>query len=74
MQDLLPLILIGFFMYLISRKGGGLGCCGGHGTQEKERHDDQYSKNENPHLTGEIIDLHENEYTVIDTKDNTPKY
>jgi hypothetical protein len=37
MQNLIPLILIGFFIYLIFfRKGGmggmgGMGCCGGHG-------------------------------------------
>ena len=35
MQNLVPLILIGFLIYFIFlRKGGrgGIGCCGGHGS------------------------------------------
>ena len=46
MQNLISLIIIGFFIYLIfSRKGGmgGMGCCGGHGGHGG--HEDQGNHN-----------------------------
>ena len=69
MQNLIPLILVGFFMYLIFKKGG-VGCCGGHSADNSEDHDNKHSNNSNPNLTGQIIDLHENEYVVIESKEN----
>ena len=53
MQNLIPLIFIGFFIYLIfSRKGGmgGMGCCGGHGGhgghEDQDNHDSHSSDKE----------------------------
>ncbi len=72
MQNLLPLILIGFFMYLIFFRKGGMGCCGGHSSHEPKRHrdghlsSDDFFRDEHTH-TGEVIDLRKDEYTVIET-------
>lgn len=65
MQNLAPLILIGFFIYFIFlRKGarGGMGCCGGHGShgghasdKEKKANSKQASQ---PH-DEKVIDLQE---------------
>jgi len=66
MQNLIPLILIGFLMYFVFRKGGGMGCCGGHGTHETESHKRTHPKRSYPDDSAKIIDLNEDEYEVID--------
>lgn len=72
MQSLIPLILIGLFAYLMfSRRGGGMGCCGSHGSHESERSqklDPGKSINDNP---DSVIDLKEDEYTVLPSKSET---
>ena len=77
MQNLIPLLLIGFFIYLIfSRKGGmgGMGCCGSHGA-----HGDHSSGKENKPNSetvsrmqdDKVIDLQEGtDYVSIPSKDN----
>ena len=77
MQNLIPLLLIGFFIYLIfSRKGGmgGMGCCGRNGA-----HGDRSSEKENKSDSGtvsrmqddKVIDLQEGtDYVFVPTKDN----
>jgi hypothetical protein len=53
MQSLIPLIFIGLFAYLMfSRKGGGMGCCGGHGTAITTLNDIQMC---NPHHRNPFI-------------------
>jgi hypothetical protein len=78
MQSLIPLIFIGLFAYLMfSRKGGGMGCCGGHGNHDSERHPDgNHDSERHPDVQSppqksihnreqNVIDLREDEYTVL---------
>jgi len=68
MQNLIPLIFVGLFIYLIfSRKGGmgGMGCCGGHGGHEDHgNHSDQSSNKENKANSGSVTQMQDE--TVID--------
>ena len=71
MQNLIPIFFIIFFAYLIfSRKGGGMGCCGGHMGPEPSRNDHMNHNMETTHNTREqVIDLRDDEYTVIESED-----
>ncbi|UCD78234.1 MAG: hypothetical protein JSW26_22925 [Desulfobacterales bacterium] len=84
MQNVIPLIFIGFFIYLIfSRKGGmgGMGCCGGHGGHEdqgshRDRSSDKEKKvNSEPVSQTQdekVIDLLEGkDYVLIPVKDDS---
>jgi hypothetical protein len=64
MQNLLPLILIGIFVYLIFTRKGGMGCCGSHGSNEPKRHQDEHSHpGDLPQDRMEkVIDLRKDEY------------
>jgi hypothetical protein len=73
MQNLIPIFIIVLIAYFIfSRKGGGMGCCGGHVEPEPSRNDnmnrnlEKSIQNSNEH----VIDLREDEYTVIAPEDN----
>ncbi len=71
MQNLLPLILIGFFIYRIFSRKGGMGCCGGHGAHEPKRHQDGRSDDLNPeNRTEQVIDLRRDEYTVLSSNND----
>ena len=90
MQNLIPLIFIGFFIYLIfSRKGGmgGMGCCGGHGGhgghEDQDNHDSHSSDKEKivnsepvSQLQDEkVIDLQEGkDYVFIPVKDDSRRF
>jgi hypothetical protein len=65
MQNLLPLILIGFFVYLIFSRRGGMGCCGGHGSAEHRQHPQSNSGDSAHDHTHEVIVLRKDEYTVL---------
>lgn len=76
MQNLLPLILIGFFVYLIFfRKGGGMGCCGGHSHSSHEprrQHDRHLYSDDFPQedRMQKVIDLRKDEYTILPAGDD----
>lgn len=79
MQNLIPLIFGALFVYLLffRRGGGGMGCCGGHGSHEQRGHGEAHSGKSTPHpkaketaLREEVIDLREDEYTVLPSKDD----
>ncbi len=71
MQNLLPLILIGFIIYRIFSRKGGMGCCGGHGSHELKRHQDVRSDDLNPeNRTEQVIDLRRDEYTVLSSNND----
>lgn len=73
MQDLIPILIMAYFVYIIfSRKGGGMGCCGGHTAQDPGRHDDTNRSSEKTihYNRDEVIDLREDEFTVISSEDN----
>ena len=65
MQNLLPLILIGFFVYLIFSRKGGMGCCGGHGSNEHKQHQDSNPDDLSHDRMEKVIDLRKDEYTVL---------
>ena len=84
MQNLIPLIFIGFIIYLIfSRKGGmgGMGCCGGHSDHEDHgNHNDHSSDKVIKANSGAVtqvqdetvIDLQEGkDYVFIPVKDDS---
>jgi len=71
MQNLLPLILIGFFVYLIFfRKGGGMGCCGRHSSHKPKRHQDGHSHSGDlpQDRMEKVIDIRKDEYTILPAK------
>ncbi len=71
MQSLIPLIFIGAFIYLIFARKGGVGCCGGHGSHESRPHQDSHSGWKSSHHRQEdVIDLREDEYTVLPSKNH----
>ena len=71
MQNILPLILIGFFVYLIFRKGG-TGCCGSHGSHELKRPQDEHAHQSGlPHdRMKKVIDLRKDEYTNLTARND----
>lgn len=70
MHNLIPLILIAVFVYLIFFRRGGMGCCGGHGAHESERYRDVHrGKSSHDHLE-DVIDLREDEYTILPSEDD----
>jgi hypothetical protein len=84
MQNLIPLIFIGFFIYLIfSRKGGmgGMGCCGGHGGHgDHGDHSSDKEKKVNSEPVSQlqdekVIDLQEGkDYVYIPVKDDERRF
>jgi hypothetical protein len=64
MQNVVPLIFAALFVYLLFFRKGGMGCCGGHGAHESEKHRGELS-GESPHSPeGKVVDLGKDEYTV----------
>jgi len=72
MQNLIPLIFTALFVYLIFSRKGGMGCCGGHGEQEPERYKDVDSERSSHNAPGNVIDLREDEYNVIESQYKKP--
>lgn len=73
MQNLLPLILIGFIVYLIFSRKGGMGCCGGHGSHEPKRHQDGHSHSDDlsrDDRVEKVIDLSKDEYTILPARND----
>ncbi len=68
MNGLIPLIFIGALVYLIFSRKGGRGCCGGHGTHDSEPHQDAQSRKSFHDHEENVIDLREDEYTVLPSK------
>jgi hypothetical protein len=69
MQSLIPLILIGVFVYFIFSRKGGMGCCGGHGGHEEhQRHQNEHSEKSSDIRFENAIDLREDEYTITSSK------
>jgi hypothetical protein len=73
MQNLLPLIVIGFFVYRIFSRKGGMGCCGSHSSHEPKRHPDGHSHSgelsQDDHM-GKVIDLNKDEYTILPSRND----
>ncbi len=71
MRSLIPFFFIALFVYLIFFRKGGMGCCGGH-MEPEPRRNDKANRNlgKSIHNSHEhVIDLHEDDYTVIASED-----
>ena len=70
MQNIISLIFVGLFVYLMFSRKGGMGCCGGHGGHKSEQ-DQKVNMGKSSHGDGgEMIDLRKDEYTILPTKDD----
>ena len=73
MQNLLPLILIGFIVYRIFSGKGGMGYCGGHGSHEPKRqqnalpHSGDLSRDDRME---KVIDLNKDEYAILPVRND----
>lgn len=74
MQNLLPLILIGFFIYVIFSRKGGMGCCGGHGPNEHKQHQNSNSGDISHDRMENVIDLRKDEYTILPAENDQDHY
>jgi hypothetical protein len=78
MQNLIPLIFIGFFIYLIFSRNGGMGCCGGHGAHRDQSSDKQNKSDSEPDSQmqdDKVIDLHEGkDYVFLHVKDDERRF
>jgi hypothetical protein len=65
MENLLPILLIGLFVYLIFfRRGGmGMGCCGGHGEHHPENRKEGPEREGGSTKSG-TVDLSKDEFSV----------
>jgi hypothetical protein len=70
MHNLILLIFIAVFVYLIFFRRGGVGCCGGHGAHESERYQDVHSGKSSHDRMEDVIDLREDEYTILPSEDD----
>jgi hypothetical protein len=68
MQGIIPLILLGLFVYLMFSRKGGMGCCGGHGGHDSEQNRKVNRGRSSHGDMGNVIDLREDEYTVLPAK------
>jgi hypothetical protein len=68
MQNLIPLILIGVFVYFFFSRKGGMGCCGGHGGHEHQGNQNEHSGKSSDGRLENVIDLREDEYKIISSK------
>ena len=69
MQSIIPLILIGLFVYLMFSRKGGMGCCGGHGGHDSDQNRKVNTGSLSHEDMGNVIDLREDEYTLLPVKD-----
>lgn len=70
MQNLISLIFVGLFVYLMFSRKGGMGCCGGHWGHKSEQ-DQKVNMGKSSHGDGgDVIDLRKDEYTILPTKDD----
>ena len=71
MENLIPLLIIGLFMYLIFFRRGGMSCCGSHDAHDSGRNQPTGSEDKSYHARQEdVIDLREGEYTILTPNDN----
>jgi hypothetical protein len=71
MQTIIPLIIVGLFVYLMFSRKGGMGCCGGHSANDSKRHQDKHPGT-HPGESGNVIDLKEEDYTILPHKETPP--
>ncbi len=70
MQNVISLIFVGLFVYLMFSRKGGMGCCGGHGGHKPEQDQKVNMGKSSDGDGGDVIDLRKDEYTILPTKDD----
>ncbi len=70
MQTIIPLIFVGLFAYLMFFRKGGMGCCGGHSGHDSRSPQDKHTGTPPGDPMGNIIDLKEEDYTVLPPREN----
>ena len=70
MQNLIPLIFVGLFGYLIFSKKGGTGCCGGHADHKSEQNQKGKMGRSFHGYEENVIDLSKDDYTILPAKDD----
>ena len=71
MQNVISLIFIGLVVYLMFSRKGGMGCCGGHENRQSAQNQKKMDKPFHGD-TREVIDLQEDEYSILSTKIDEP--
>ncbi len=70
MQNIISLIFVGLFVYLMFFRKGGMGCCGGHGGHKAEQ-DQKVNMGKSSYGDGgDVVDLRKDEYTILPAKDD----
>jgi hypothetical protein len=70
MQNLISLILVGLFVYLIFSRKGSMGCCSSHGSHKSEQNQKVNMERSSHGDVGDVIDLHKDEYKILPAKDD----
>ena len=68
MQNLISLIFVGLFAYLVLSRKGSMGCCGGHGGHKSDQNQKENIDRSFHGDTGDVIDLNKDEYSILSTK------
>ncbi len=68
MQNLISLIFVGLFAYLVFSRKGGMGCCGGHGGHKSDQNQKENIDRSSHGDTGDVIDLNKDEYSILSSK------
>ncbi len=72
MQNVISLIFVGLVVYLMFSRKGGMGCCGGHGGHQSDQNQKEKMDIPSHGDAGEVIDLQEDEYSILSTKVDEP--
>ncbi len=72
MQNVISLIFVGLVVYLMFSRKGGMGCCGGHGDRQSDQNQKEKMDILSHRDAGEVIDLQEDEYSILSTKVDEP--
>ncbi len=71
-MQIIPLIIVGLFVYLMFFRKGGMGCCGGHIGHDSKRPQDKHTGNHPGEPLGSMIDLREEDYATLPSKEIPP--
>jgi hypothetical protein len=72
MQTVISLIFVGLVVYLMFSRKGGMGCCGSHGDRQSDQNQKEKMDIPSHGDTEEVIDLKEDEYSILSTKSMNP--
>ncbi len=68
MQNLISLIFVGLFVYLMFSRKRGMGCCGGHGGHKSDQNQQENIDRSSHGDAGDVIDLNKDEYSILSSK------